>query len=177
MRHQSIDKRAQPSSDLKSRRIHPEGMLTCWYALSSLGLLEARYRLRPDSRPTGFGTWRDTDVVARWQNGDVFSEQQCPILFAHGIHERPDTIENENDAFRIREAEAQSLLLVMAFCQRLGDVPSWPEPARVHGRHVRIASKREPQMRQSSRSPLDWGVLVCEGAGDASRCDSYGLWD
>jgi hypothetical protein len=30
--------------------------------------------------------------------------------------------ENENDAFWIREAEAQSLLLVMAFCQRLGDV-------------------------------------------------------
>lgn len=28
--------------------------------------------------------------------------------------------ENENDAFWIREA--QSLLLVMAFCQRLGDV-------------------------------------------------------
>jgi hypothetical protein len=31
-------------------------------------------------------------------------------------------LKNENDAFRIREAEAQSLLLVMAFCQRLGDV-------------------------------------------------------
>jgi hypothetical protein len=30
--------------------------------------------------------------------------------------------ENENDAFWIREAEAQSLLLVMAFCQRPGDV-------------------------------------------------------
>ena len=29
--------------------------------------------------------------------------------------------EDENDAFWIREAEAQSLLLVMAFCQRLGD--------------------------------------------------------
>ena len=29
--------------------------------------------------------------------------------------------ETENDAFWIREAEAQSLLLVMAFCQRLGD--------------------------------------------------------
>jgi hypothetical protein len=82
MRHQSIDKRAQPSSDLKSRRIHPEGMSTCWYALSSLGLLEARYRLRPDSRPTGFGTWRDTDVVARWQNGDVFQNnnvQSCSL--------------------------------------------------------------------------------------------------
>jgi hypothetical protein len=31
--------------------------------------------------------------------------------------------------------------------------------ARVHGRHVRIASKMEPQMRQSSRSPLDWASL------------------
>ena len=30
--------------------------------------------------------------------------------------------ENENDAFWIREAEAQSLLLLMAFCQRLGAV-------------------------------------------------------
>jgi hypothetical protein len=56
------------------------------------GLLEARYRLRPDSRPTGFGTWRDPDVVARWQNGEIFTEQPCPILFAHGIYERSDTI-------------------------------------------------------------------------------------
>jgi hypothetical protein len=31
--------------------------------------------------------------------------------------------ENENDAFWIREAEAQSLLLLMAFCQRLGARP------------------------------------------------------
>jgi hypothetical protein len=54
--------------------------------------------------------------------------------------------ENENDAFWIREAETQSLLLLMAFCQRLGDV-FMAGAARVHGRHVRIASKREPQMR------------------------------
>ena len=139
------------------------------------GLLEARYRLRPDSRPTGFGTSRDTDVVARWQNGDVFSEQQCPILFAHGIYERRDTIENENDAFRIGRSTifviGHGILSTSRRC------PLWPEPARVHRRYVRIASKREPQMHQSSRSPLDWGVLVCEGAGDASRCGSYGLWD
>ena len=83
--------------------------------------------------------------------------------------------ENENDAFWIREAEAQSLLLVMALCQRLGDV-FMARAARIHGRHVRTVSKREPQMRQSSRS-LDWGVFVFEGTGDASRCDRYGLWD
>jgi hypothetical protein len=64
------------------------------------GLLEARYRQRPDSRPTGFGTWRDPDVVARWQNGDVFAEQTCPILFAHGIYERPDTMVLGLDEYR-----------------------------------------------------------------------------
>ena len=30
-------------------------------------------------------------------------------------------------------------------------------------------------MRQSSRSPLNWGVFVFEGAGDASRCDPTGF--
>jgi hypothetical protein len=84
--------------------------------------------------------------------------------------------ENENDAFWIREAEAQSLLLVIASRQRLGDV-FMARAGGVHGKHVRIASKREPQMRQSSRSPLDWGVFVFEGARDASRCDRCGLWD
>ena len=64
------------------------------------GLLEARYRQRPDSRPTGFGTWCDRDVVARWQNGDVFAEQPCPILFAHGIYERPDTMVLGLDEYR-----------------------------------------------------------------------------
>jgi hypothetical protein len=84
--------------------------------------------------------------------------------------------ENENDAFWIREAEAQSLLLVIASRQRLGDV-FMARAGGVHGKHVRIASKREPQMRQSSRSPLDWGVFVFEGARHASRCDRCGLWD
>jgi hypothetical protein len=83
--------------------------------------------------------------------------------------------ENENDAFWIREAEAQSLLLLMESCQRPGDV-FMARAGGVHGKHVRIASKREPQMRQSSRSPLDWG-FVCKGARDASRCDRCGLWD
>jgi hypothetical protein len=66
--------------------------------------------------------------------------------------------ENENDAFWIREAEVQSLLFGHGICQRLGDV-FMARAGKVHGRHVRIASKREPQMRQSSRSPLDW--LLC----------------
>jgi tetratricopeptide (TPR) repeat protein len=64
------------------------------------GLLEARLQLRPDSRPTGFGTWRDQDVVERWRTGDIFREQPCPLLFAHGIYERSDTIVLDTDQYR-----------------------------------------------------------------------------
>jgi tetratricopeptide (TPR) repeat protein len=56
------------------------------------GLVEARRQLRPDSIATGFGTWRDPDVVDRWQNGRIFRDQPCPLLFAHGIYERSETI-------------------------------------------------------------------------------------
>jgi tetratricopeptide (TPR) repeat protein len=56
------------------------------------GLVEARLQLRPDSRATGFGTWQDPDVVDSWQSGRIFREQPCPLLFAHGIYERSETI-------------------------------------------------------------------------------------
>ena len=56
------------------------------------GLVEARSKLRQDSLATGFGTWKDQDTVELWHNGDIFRDQPCPILFAHGIYERSDTI-------------------------------------------------------------------------------------
>jgi hypothetical protein len=56
------------------------------------GLLEARLALRPDSRATGFATWKDADAIRRWDTGDIFSEQPCPVLFAHGIYDRSDTV-------------------------------------------------------------------------------------
>jgi hypothetical protein len=56
------------------------------------GLLEARLKLRSDSLATGFGTWRDGDLVDRWHSGAIFEEQPCPVLFAHGIYERSDTV-------------------------------------------------------------------------------------
>ncbi len=31
-------------------------------------------------------------MVHRWQNGDIFQEQPCPLLFAHGYYERSNTI-------------------------------------------------------------------------------------
>jgi tetratricopeptide (TPR) repeat protein len=56
------------------------------------GLLEARLALRADSRATGYYTWRDADAVHRWFTGEIFKDEPCPILFAHGIYERSDTI-------------------------------------------------------------------------------------
>ena len=56
------------------------------------GLLEARLAVRPDVGATGYATWKDDDAVYRWLTGDIFEEQPCPILFAHGIYDRSDTV-------------------------------------------------------------------------------------
>lgn len=56
------------------------------------GLIEARMRLRQDSLSTGFGTWKDADIVEGWTTGDIFAAQPCPILFAHGYYERTDSV-------------------------------------------------------------------------------------
>lgn len=55
------------------------------------GLLEARLAVRPGCTATGFATWKD-ELVHHWHTGDIFRDEPCPVLFAHGIHQRPDTI-------------------------------------------------------------------------------------
>ncbi|MGH8908706.1 MAG: hypothetical protein ACRD0K_19970 [Egibacteraceae bacterium] len=52
------------------------------------GLLEARRACRPRARATGYCTWKDRDPLRAWLTGEVFGEQSCPILYAHGIFER-----------------------------------------------------------------------------------------
>jgi tetratricopeptide (TPR) repeat protein len=56
------------------------------------GLLEARLKLRPDLHGTGYATWKDADPVARWHSGDIFTDEPCPILFAHGSWEKSDSV-------------------------------------------------------------------------------------
>jgi hypothetical protein len=56
------------------------------------GLLEARRLLRPDVRATGYATWQDHDALRAWHTGDVFGDHACPVLYAHGVFERSDTI-------------------------------------------------------------------------------------
>ncbi len=56
------------------------------------GITDARIRVRPGASSTGFTTWEDELGLDRWRTGDVFGEDELPVLFAHGQHNRPDSI-------------------------------------------------------------------------------------
>jgi tetratricopeptide (TPR) repeat protein len=56
------------------------------------GIVDARMRVRPTASATGFMTWEDELGLDRWRTGDVFGEAELPVLFAHGQHNRPDSI-------------------------------------------------------------------------------------
>ncbi len=56
------------------------------------GIVDARMRVRPGASATGFITWEDELGLDRWRTGDVFGEAELPVLFAHGQHNRPDSI-------------------------------------------------------------------------------------
>ena len=56
------------------------------------GITDARIRVRPGTSATGFMTWEDELGLDRWRTGDVFGEAELPVLFAHGQHNRPDSI-------------------------------------------------------------------------------------
>jgi tetratricopeptide (TPR) repeat protein len=56
------------------------------------GIVDARIRVRPGALATGFTTWEDELGLDRWRTGDVFGEDELPVLFAHGQHNRPDSV-------------------------------------------------------------------------------------
>jgi hypothetical protein len=56
------------------------------------GIVNARTRVRPRALATGFTTWEDELGLDRWRTGDVFGEDELPVLFAHGQHNKPDSI-------------------------------------------------------------------------------------
>jgi hypothetical protein len=56
------------------------------------GIVNALMRVRPDASATGYITWQDELGLDRWRTGDVFGEAELPVLFAHGQHNRPDSV-------------------------------------------------------------------------------------
>ena len=76
------------------------------------GIVNARMRVRPDALATGFTTWEDELGLDRWRTGDVFGETELPVLFAHGQHNRPDSVVLATTEYR--RAYAGKLPLVLA---------------------------------------------------------------
>jgi len=56
------------------------------------GIVDARMRVRPSVSATGFTTWEDELGLDRWRTGDIFGDAELPILFAHGLNNRPDSV-------------------------------------------------------------------------------------
>ena len=56
------------------------------------GIVDARMRVRPRASGTGFSSWTDELALDRWRTGEVFGEQELPVLFAHGHHNQPEAI-------------------------------------------------------------------------------------
>src|SRR5262249_5187480 len=53
------------------------------------GLLEARRALFSGATGTGYVTWQDDGGLRDWLEEHAFGAAPAPILFAHGIYERP----------------------------------------------------------------------------------------
>lgn len=56
------------------------------------GIVNVRMLVRPGASATGFTTWEDELGLDGWRTGDVFGETELPVLYAHGQHNRPDSI-------------------------------------------------------------------------------------
>lgn len=83
-------------------RLPFQGVVTTNY---DLGLVDAQVDVRPGAS-SGYATWHDRDPVNRWLTEDIFRDQRCPILFAHGVCERTDTIVLGADEYRQAYATA-----------------------------------------------------------------------
>jgi tetratricopeptide (TPR) repeat protein len=56
------------------------------------GIVDARMRVRSRASGTGFATWADEGLMDRWRTGEVFGDDELPVLYAHGQHNRPEDI-------------------------------------------------------------------------------------
>jgi tetratricopeptide (TPR) repeat protein len=56
------------------------------------GIVNARMAVRPYAAGTGFASWTDDDALDQWRTGDVFGNDELPVLYAHGHHNQPDQI-------------------------------------------------------------------------------------
>jgi hypothetical protein len=74
-----------------------KGVITTNY---DVGIFEALRTCRPDVSYLQYETWQDAGCVNQWRTGDIFEDNNCPLLHAHGVWSRPETIILDNDSYR-----------------------------------------------------------------------------
>jgi tetratricopeptide (TPR) repeat protein len=75
------------------------------------GIVDARNRVRPDAVGTGFMSWTDEDALDRWRTGEIFGDDELPVLFAHGRHNQPEAMVLASTEYRRAYAGKLSRLL------------------------------------------------------------------
>lgn len=48
--------------------------------------------VRADASGTGFVSWTDELALDRWRTGDVFGDDELPVLYAHGHYNEPEAM-------------------------------------------------------------------------------------
>lgn len=84
------------------------------------GVVDARMKVRPRASSTEFTSWSDEAGLERWLSGEMFRGVDLPVLFAHGIHTRPEEIVLATSAYR--RAYAGKLSVVLDTVLRSGHV-------------------------------------------------------
>ncbi|HET8683731.1 MAG TPA: SIR2 family protein [Micromonosporaceae bacterium] len=75
------------------------------------GIVDARMRVRPRASGTGFASWTDELALDRWRTGEVFGDDELPVLFAHGHHNQPEAMVLATTEYRRAYAGKLSRLL------------------------------------------------------------------
>jgi tetratricopeptide (TPR) repeat protein len=75
------------------------------------GIVNARMAVRPFASGTGFASWTDEDTLERWRTGEVFQDDELPVLFAHGHHNQPGAIVLATTEYRRAYSGKLSLVL------------------------------------------------------------------
>jgi tetratricopeptide (TPR) repeat protein len=64
------------------------------------GIVNARMAVRPNAQATGHASWSDEEALDRWRTRDVLEDDELPVLYLHGQHNRPDDIVLATNEYR-----------------------------------------------------------------------------
>jgi hypothetical protein len=131
------------------------------------GIVNARMRVRSGALATGFTTWEDELGLDRWRTGDVFGEDELPVLFAHGQHNKPDSIVLAATEYRRAYAGKLSEVLTRLMDGHLVWIGFSFADQRIAAVLREIANRTGPRIDPGG-APRHVAVMAWDPAGQAS---------